>query len=273
MSSDRTRGVKPFLFRDSRGFVKPPSLPKNFLYSGLGLYLGHIDALIAQRGIRVQHTESVACPCHDVQRYGGTGISNPSCVSCHGLGIAFVEDTLSEMRALVSEIDEREGKGFPEGSVRVTFPSGTVISTSDRLVFPDVLIPIALMRKYRKSVGGIKLPFYTEDVEVLVTKGARPDDPLIHLVKGLDFTLLPKERLLVFPRGSSVTDGMVVSGEFMAVPEYIVESTPKAFRSMLSSLSDDAKTIQLPKYVNAVRADVLIGLKHKEISGGGSADV
>lgn len=265
----RTRGTVPFMDRPERPFVKPAVLPKSFLYYGPGLFLGHLDVLIEQQGVRVVHTHGVACPCHETQQYGGTGAAVPDCSACHGVGLAFIEDESAETRALVSDIDEKETGNLPAGAVRVTFPSGFVVAPGDRLVFPDVALPIALMRKYRARVGGIRVPFTVLDVEAIATKRRDPKSPLMPLKRGKDYTLDTSKRLITFPSGSVVTDGMVVSASFMATPDYIIEEAPKAYRSRMSNLLPGASVIQLPKFVYAIRADALIGTRYREVSGKG----
>jgi hypothetical protein len=273
--SERSRGTKPFLSRDRNPFTVPPKLPDTFLYFNPALTIGRLDVMIKQRGIRVERTCGIACPCSVVLKHGGTGTPNPACVSCRGLGLAFPEDAKIKFRGLVSDIDEDEtshaGGKIPSGLVRVTAPSGTVISMDDRLVFPDVIVPIPLMRLYDAAVGGMVLPFSIVDVETLTTKGPRPEDPIQVLKRGRDYGLNAEKRLLTFTDGGPVTHNMPVSGTFMAVPDYIVTSTPKASRRVMSSLSDDASVIELPRFVTATRADILIGQQKQEVIARGDA--
>lgn len=272
MVDERSRGMPPILSGAPHVFKKPYQLPKNFLYFGTGIFLGHLDALIFQRGIRTLKTKGIACPCNDTQRYGGTGVARPDCAACHGLGVAFVENTTEELRALVSEIDETDSHGMPSGSVRVTLPSQVQIATGDKLIFPDVVVQIAFMRKYRKSVGGFAVPFKSYDVHTAVTKHPKPEDGLITLVHGRDYTFSVDKRMMIFPDGSRVKDGMVVSCEFLAVPEYIVTRIDRSYRSILETLDDGSAVIQLPKLVTCSRADSLIGLSEPEVVGSGRVD-
>ena len=276
MTDERTKGSPPFLFRrDHPKLITPPQLPRSFLYMGaiVNTNIAIVDAMIFQRGIRVVHTHSVACPCVLEERFGGGGVPNPICVDCRGLGIAFPGEG-TEVRALVSDATAQEqgtqGGSLVHGPLKVTFESGYVASVGDRLVMPDMITPIAKMWKYRADVGGIRLPFAVEDIEVLTAKYPDPEEPLFHLVLGRDFTIDKDNRVLVFPEGSRVTDGMVVSGAFMAVPDYIITQVYKANRGMMSGLDDDADFVRLPIFVEAQRADILIGQQRSESSGDGS---
>lgn len=276
MSKDRTRGVAPFLQRRlGADLTTPIKFPDSFLYFGAGPFLGHLDVLITQYGIWVEHTHGVACPCAVMSDIGGRTVAQPACTSCRGIGITYIDTHMKRVRALVSGIDakdaETEGGIVTNGNLKVTFQSGHIVDHGDRLVFPDILVPIQFMRKYKKSVGGFILPFDAHEVEAIATKGRRPDDDIVPLKRGRDYAL-SLDSILTFPDGSVVDDGMVITASFLAVPTYIVDSSEHIARGRLSNLTDSAKHIMLPKYVTAVRADILINQQRAEVSGYGSID-
>lgn len=271
----KTKGSPdPVSLHPGRELTKPPSLPSNFLYFGAGRYLGHFDVLIRQYGIRVQHTHSVVCPCVEVNTYGGTGEADPDCSSCYGRGTVFVEEDTEEHIAIVTGIGESEN-GIDRGSitvgeVQITVPSQVIFDVGDRVVFPDTVVPIKLIRKFSKKVGGFVLPFRVSFVDALVTKGPRSDDPLISLVLGKDYTLNTEKRIVYFPEGSRVTDGLAVSGTFIGTPDYIIDRAIHAARGRLDSLASNAKHIQFPRTYTAVRGDATMGYEQDEISHTGS---
>ena len=263
MSSTRTRGSPPFLpKRSGPGVQRILKVPNTLMYFNFKNYLGLVDAMIYQRGIFVDHTSSVACPCVETNRYGGGGVPNPVCVDCHGLGVSFPSETTARVRALVSDINAQDANApqgeYQSGTLKITFPSEFYVAKWDRIVMPDVVVPLAKMWVHDASSGGKILPFDVKDVIILTAKGPDPKEPLITLTFGSDYTVDAERNAIEFPSGSRVTDGMVVSGKFVAIPSYIVTEVFKNARGLLSSLKEDANFMALSMFVSATRADILM---------------
>jgi hypothetical protein len=203
-----------------------------------------------------------------VDKYGGTAQPQPNCVTCGGFGYAWPDEITKEHIALVSNVGASEQRTQTGSNVsdtlNLSFRGEVIVSTDDLVRIPDVVVPIPFIRKYDAAVGGLPLAFKAEDIETLTTKLPRPEDPIIVLIRGKDFTLHPGGRFIYFPEGSRVTHGMTVSGEAMAVPQYLIETVPSISRHMYSDLSSNPSVIQLPKFATAVRADILIGQRMRE---------
>ncbi len=275
--SQRSKGSSEFLSgHPGNELVKPPKLPDSFLYFGSTRFLGHFDVLLKQFGIRIEQTHGVPCPCVELSKYGGEGKAQPSCAACHGRRIAFVyADTKSHI-GLVTGVTARKERmqegSHVSGEVQVTVPSGVVLDDGDLLVFPDVLTPIKAMRLFDKQLGGIVLPFLVSEVETMVTKGPRPEDHLVALVAGKDFTLDAKRRFLTFPKGSCITHGMPVSGTFLGAADYIVSGALHNARGRLSGLAPGSPHIQFPRSYSAIRADILYGQDLPEVTYSGNPE-
>lgn len=242
-------------------------LNKDFGYLPPKNMVDLMKVLIHQRGIPIIYTHSTTCPCYDTDSFGGKGVPKPNCISCGGLGLYFAEDHSVEFRALVSggtTAEARNPEGITiSGTIDVVIPSEVTVAEGDRIVLKDVHVPIKFMRRYDASTRGMRLPFKPKDVEILVTKYEDPKEQVIVLKKGKDFVVNMDTNTLYFPIGSKVTDKMVVSGEILASPYFIVESIPAAGRGLMSSTEKDAEYVSLPRRVSAVRADLLLGMNEK----------
>jgi len=227
--------------------------------------LGYMNVLIQQRGRRALLFHSVPCPCVAVNEQGGSGYPSPNCVSCGGYGIYFLHDKPHELRALVSstnmvEGDTRGSAPLQSGTVSITVPSEYNLSSGDKFVFPDMKVPVPLLRRYKAVDEGIPVPFAIVDVEDMVTKYDDPSSPVLNMERGKDYTIDIENRKIAIPSGSVLTDNMVVSLSAIVIPEYIIETVNHANRQILTSHSDEkAKVLNLPKNCTATRSDLFFG--------------
>jgi len=243
----------------------PTTLPKSFLYFGAGQYLDHFNVLIEQRGVPIIHTKGLICPCAQSGDTGGTGLSLPDCVACGGLGLVFPEETNEELKALVSNLNEgdvRDSSGaIINSSINVSVKSAVSVDTGSRIIVPQAPTSIMWTKKYNEAQPLYVLPFNVDSAIVLATKGPKANDPLEYLKEGVDFTLNREKRQL---HVINANHGMMISGTFSGIPHYIVSSIEKAGRGIMSNLESDAEYIQLPSFLTANRADILLRSRYNE---------
>lgn len=248
--------------KSSDRFVTPRRFPDRFLYFG-NPFIGIVDSMIKQRGIRVEMYPSLSCPCSSVNEHGGMGYPAPHCVDCGGYGLVFMQEP-RRFRALFSgadAIEQRLPTGFVgSGRATITVPSGEPVSPGDKFVFPDVRISIPIIRIYHAMDGGIPIPFQVVGLEEAIIKPRNPEIPATWLKEGRDFGYDEKNRILYFTANGAVRDGMGVSISLIGIPEYIVDTIPSMSRQIMTDIDETkAKVIELPKSVTALRSDLFFG--------------
>jgi len=257
--------------------INIPKLPLDFMRADLGSVAPDLDLLIRQHGQPVDLTPRIVCPCAKPSRSGGTGTADPACESCSGSGLAFLwKSTKKDLRAIVSGAETRKtltpATPLTQGSIRLTFPSDTDIVEGDLIRLSQFFQTTDLLREYRKTVGGIKLPFDVIDVEHVASYDNL--GKLIELQRGKDYVLDAEKNLLTFPSSGIVADRWTISGRFTIRPYYLVQSIPSVGRGQFSTMySEDGSEefVAFPKMVMAGRADGMFGRLNTEVSLMGDA--
>jgi len=262
---------------NKKDYVNVPRLPFSFVRVDMGTQLPLVDHVIRQRGTPLSVTPHVICPCIVPAHHGGTGQAIPDCPSCSGTGFAYVETQSFSDVAVVSDVaadDTPSSEGrLTIGAIKLTFPSNVIVGEGDRIKLVKTLVQVRHIRRYKKAVGGIRLPFDVREVRILVTSEPTTDE-LIPLKQGKDFTFSQKDNLLVFPKDGIVKDNAIVSGVFQALPYYIISQMTSAFRGQSTtafSSTGEIEWAKMPQSAIAVRADILFGRFQKDVSKVGDA--
>jgi len=248
--------------------VVPRKMPSDYLDLGLADVFSYPDLFIRQRGMRALYTPHVVCACIDPPRSGGTGEPVPNCSSCHGSGVFYSDQHTKETTILVSGQSAEEYRDpsgtLAEGQINVVAASDFQLAITDRIWFPDMSLPVRMVRTYEKRYGGIPISFPVLDVEIIVCRKMDKNNVVGSSVleRGKDYTLDTDDNFIVFGKDSQVLDGMTVSAVLLGRPFYIITDLSSAFRARKTrtlSIDGEEVLVRLPQSARASRADALHG--------------
>lgn len=249
----------------------------SYLRADLGEVASDMLTLIAQHGHDIEYITRVVCPCASPSKTAGTGTAIPSCRSCDGTGLAFLWNQKRSVRALISSADTRQqltpATPLTQGNLRVTLPPDVMPAEGDLIRLSNFFQTTDLLREYKKSTGGLRLPFDLIDAQTLTTYDPVAER-LVILARGKDFTVDADRNLIIFPEESWVSDGCRISGRYTFRPYYLVERIPTVSRQQYTVEGENApaeEVVEFPKTIMAARADGLHGRIAREVVWHGNA--